>query len=86
MHDFLYGVRISVLPDPKYYSRLPDDVQVPDDFRREFDAWAERFFSPRPELNIVKDGQVCQMFGSTMVMNERTYAQFRKLGEKVFRP
>lgn len=70
----LHGYTIIVQPDPRRYTKLPDDVQVTSAFRAEFNAWAAEFFQPAPDLNPIKDDEfIC--IGRSVRMNPRSYAQ-----------
>lgn len=73
----LSGISIHVIPDPRRYGDLPDDVCVPAAFRADFNAWSARFFPPDPALNTVPDGQAYMLHGRTAIMNPRTYAALR---------
>ncbi len=75
------GLQLRVSPDPRLYYRLAADVCVPAAFRAEFDAWAERFFSPHPELNVVKDDQAYVLADRIILLNPRAYAALQRATE-----
>jgi hypothetical protein len=84
----LLGVDVQVIPDPRRYYGLPNDVPVTEAFRTEFNAWCERFFQPAPELNHVKDGQwyeinksVLGLSGKMIVMNQRTFDRLKEAAD-----
>lgn len=66
------GMQIYVQDDLPPY-RLAEDVPVTEEFRKEFNEWAAKFFSPKA---VIPDGHI-NVSQEKVYMNPRTYARFK---------
>jgi hypothetical protein len=80
--QYLFGMKVYVVPDKPIYRTLSREVSVTPEFREYVNKWMAEFFKPIGFGNDIPDGEV-QGSLSCMWMNPRTWEKVKAASAQV---